>query len=183
MTDNPAYRGYEIGAWSYGNPTVLSWGEGTTLRVGKFCSFAEGVTIFLGGEHRTDWVTTYPFNPLFPAASQFKGHPMSRGDVVIGHDVWLGRGVTIRSGVRIGSGAVLGAGSMVTKNVDPYSIVAGNPAKAVRLRFTQEQIEELLRIAWWDWPLDRIQAAWPLLLSPDISGFIASARENSTPPG
>ncbi len=84
------YPDFKIGRCTYGRPEVLSWGEGTTLEVGAFCSIADGVKIFLGGEHRVDWVTTYPFNFLWERAYSFKGHPASKGDVIIGNDVWIG---------------------------------------------------------------------------------------------
>ena len=175
LKDHPACKGQDVGEHSYAGGTlrVQSWGEGSVLRVGKFCSFADGVTILLGGEHRTDWVTTYPFSALFENAQQFVGHPKSKGDVVIGNDVWIGMEAMILSGVKIGDGAVIGARSVVTRDVEPYAIVGGNPAKEIRKRFTEEQIQLLQRIAWWNWPIDQIQAAWPMLLSADIDTFIA----------
>ncbi len=92
-------KNYDIGDWTYGDPQVLSWGEGTTLKIGKFCSLAKDVTIMLGGEHRIDWVTTYPFNAIFQDATHIIGHPKSKGNVVIGNDVWVGKGALILSGV------------------------------------------------------------------------------------
>src|ERR1035437_8628156 len=85
-------RGYKIGDYTYGSPTVLHWGEAVTLEIGKFCSIADDVTIFLGGNHRIDWVTTYPFNVLpqyFPTGKDISGHPASKGDIIIGNDVWI----------------------------------------------------------------------------------------------
>jgi len=175
--DDPRYADFEIGNWTYGRPRVLSAAEGkATLRIGHFCSIAEGVTIMLGGNHRVDWITTYPFNVLFPEAARFKGHPHSKGDVVIGNDVWLGRGVLILSGVRIGDGAVVGAHSVVTHSVPAYAMAAGNPARVIRLRFAEEQIRELEGIAWWEWPIERIREAWPLLLSTDLDEFLRHHR-------
>lgn len=171
MRGRPEYARYEVGEWSYGNPRIEGWGEASTLRVGKFCSFAEGVTILLGGEHRTDWVTTYPFTRMLASARGFVGHPASRGDVVIGHDVWCGWSSTIMSGVQIGNGAVVGAHSVVTRDVPPYAVVVGNPAQLKRLRFPEAQVEKLLQIAWWDWPMDKIERALPLLLSQDLAAF------------
>lgn len=174
MTGNPLYSRYEIGEWSYGNPSVLSWGENSKLAIGKFCSIADEVVIMLGGEHRTDWVTTYPFSAIFADASCFSGHPKSKGDVVIGNDVWIGRHALILSGVEIGDGAVIGAHSVVAKDIPPYAIVVGNPARIIRLRFNVQQVEALRRIAWWNWSLEAIQQAWPLLLSGQIEAFIAT---------
>jgi acetyltransferase-like isoleucine patch superfamily enzyme len=172
LNQNENYQGYDIGDWTYGTPTVLSWGEGATLKIGRFCSIANGVEIMLGGEHRSDWITTYPFNVLCEQAHCFTGHPMSKGDVIIGNDVWIGNEASILSGVKIGDGAVIGAHSVVAKDIAPYSIVVGNPAKLHRLRFDEQVISELLRIAWWEWPFEKIEEAWPLLLSNRIDDFI-----------
>jgi acetyltransferase-like isoleucine patch superfamily enzyme len=172
MNQNKNYSAYEIGDWTYGNPVVRFRKTGATLKIGKFCAIASGVTILLGGEHRVDWATTYPFNVVFDEAKEFKGHPRTRGDVVIGNDVWIGQDVFIISGVVIGNGAVIGARSVVTKDVAPYSIAAGNPATLVRFRFSDSQIEALQKIAWWDWPWPEIMEALPLLLTSDIDAFI-----------
>ena len=176
-SQNKRLQEYQIGEWTYGDPTVLSWGEGATLRVGKFCSLAQGVTIYLGGEHRIDWVTTYPFSALFPAAKEFTGHPRSKGDVVIGNDVWVGTDAVILSGVTVGDGAAIGARSVVTKDVAPYEIAAGNPARHVKFRFDGATVSDLLQIAWWDWPQPKIEEAWPLLLSPDVNAFVSKYKE------
>jgi len=170
-----ALRRYDIGEYTYGFPKVLSWGEGATLRIGKFCSIAEGVVILLGGEHRIDWVTTYPFSVLFPEAGEFRGHPRTKGDVVIGNDVWIGQEATILSGVTIGNGAVIAARSVVSRPVPDYAIVGGNPARVVRYRFPEPQIRALQEIAWWNWPRERIVRYLPLLLSNQIDDFIEAA--------
>jgi virginiamycin A acetyltransferase len=176
MRDNPKYKGFEIGEWTYGDPLVLSWGQGTSLYVGKFCSIAAGTTIMLGGEHQVNWVTTYPFAELISGFGAEARQGSSKGDVVIENDVWIGLNALILSGVSIGNGAIVGAGSVVTKNVAPYSIVAGNPARHLRYRVPQDSIDKLQRIAWWTWPIDDIRRFAPLLLSGDIEGFIAAAR-------
>ncbi|WP_344824120.1 CatB-related O-acetyltransferase [Rurimicrobium arvi] len=111
--------------------------------------------IFLGGNHRVDWVSTYPFPALpgfFPEAAEITGHPSTKGDVVIGNDVWIGYAAIILSGVTIGDGAVIGAGSVVSKNVGPYEIWAGNPAVCIKKRFPEEIIARLLTEKWWDKP-------------------------------
>lgn len=177
------FHGLEVGEHSYGKPSVMWWGEDVKLRIGKFCSIADHVSLFLGGNHRTDWVTTYPFSafaPLWPEAAGIKGHPGTNGDIVIGNDVWLASGCTILSGVGIGDGAAIAARAVVTKDVPPYAIVAGNPAQIVRYRFDPQTIERLLRIRWWDWPNSRIRAAMPLMLSSDIGAFLALAERVST---
>lgn len=163
----------EYGKGSYGMPEVISFGEGAHLRVGKYCSIADNVKILLGGEHRVDWVTTYPFSFLWPkVAGHIPGHPKTKGDVIIGNDVWIGMGAFILSGVTIGDGAVVGANALVTKNVPPYAIVGGNPAKIIKYRFDEYTIQKLLKIAWWNWSEKKISAAMPLLLSDDIDMFI-----------
>lgn len=128
---NRQFPQYDIGKWSYGKLKILARREGASLKIGSFCSFSTEVKIFLGGEHRTDWVTTYPFNKLWKSAKTFTGHPSTKGDVIIGNDVWVGHAAVILSGVMIGDGAVVGANAVVTKNVPPYGIVAGNPARLI----------------------------------------------------
>jgi acetyltransferase-like isoleucine patch superfamily enzyme len=164
--------------YSYGikNIRVREWGEGADVKIGAFCSIADNVEIFLGGNHRTDWVTTYPFghihNDIFPWHGE--GHPTTKGDVVIGNDVWIGSGATILSGVNIGDGAVISAKSVVVKDVPAYGIVGGNPAKLLKMRFTEDQIERLLNNPWWDLPESRINELIPLLCSNDIEALIAA---------
>ncbi len=166
-----AYRHYAIGAHTYGSPRVLSWDETTSLAIGRYCSIARGVTIALGGEHRSDWVTTYPFGEFWPEAAGIEGHPRSRGDVVIGNDVWIGLDALILSGVTIGDGAVIGARAVVTKDVPPYAVVAGNPAQVVKYRFDDETIARLLAIRWWDWPEAKVREHLSALMSPDVAAF------------
>lgn len=161
-----------FGKWTYGLPKIHSWAGSAKLRVGAFCSIAEGVQIFLGGEHRSDWVTTYPFIDFWHAGRNIQGHPTSKGDVVIGNDVWIGQEAIILSGVQIGDGAVIGARSVVSKDVPPYGIVAGNPARLVRFRFDEKTIHQLTKVAWWNWDDARIERAIPFLSNSDISQFL-----------
>lgn len=171
------YPQYAIGRGSYGDLQVLEFGEGATLRVGAYCSFARGSQVFLGGGHRIDWVTTFPFSALNARFANIEGHPISRGDVSIGNDVWLGREAMVLSGVTIGHGAVIGARALVTRDVPPYAIVAGNPAVLIRHRFDPEIVRRLLAVAWWSWPIERIEAAMPLLLTSDIEAFLSAAED------
>lgn len=164
-----------IGDFTYGNPKVMDWDEGARLYIGKFCSIADEVTIFLGGEHRTDWASTYPFSALiseWPNAVSVEGHPKTKGDVIIGNDVWIGYGSTILSGVKIGNGAVIGAKSVVTKDVEPYSIVAGNPIKFIKNRFSNDSIEKLLKVEWWDWEIEKIKKNISLLCSNNLTSLL-----------
>lgn len=169
MADNPAYAKYRIGVGTYGNPVVMDWGS--QLAIGKYCSIAEGVTFLLGGNHRHDWITTYPFNTLWQGFSEIQGHPATKGDIVVGNDVWIGINSLILSGVRIGDGAVIGAGSIVTKDVPNYSIVAGNPARFIRLRFSEDIVKSLVKSAWWDLKEDEIRKLTPLLMDNTIDVF------------
>lgn len=174
---NKGYSEFKIGEWTYGSPKILFRGD-ANLIIGKFCSITEDTTIFLGGEHRIDWVTTYPFNILWKEAGSFYGHPHTKGDVIIGNDVWIGKSATILSGVIIGDGAVIGANSVVAKDVKPYEVVAGNPARHIKFRFNEKIINDLLHIAWWDWPKSHIQKALPLLLSANVEKFIKKYKNN-----
>lgn len=165
-----------FGRGTYGRPTILDWGEGAKLKIGQFCSISAGVQIFLGGEHRPDWVTTYPFNVLRSRWAGIAGHPRTKGDVVIGSDVWLGRECVILSGVTIGDGAVVGARALVTRSVAPYEMVGGNPARRIGFRFDDETIERLLRVAWWDFDDQTIDRLVPLLLSSEVHSFLDAAE-------
>jgi len=163
-----------MGCHSYGAPIVRWWGEPANLAIGKYCSIADGVEIFLGGNHRTDWITTFPFPVMraWPEAKRVTGHPSTRGDVSIGNDVWLGAGCAVLSGVRIGNGAVVACRAVVTRDVPAYAIVAGNPAKVVRMRFGADLVRRLEASAWWDWDPARIRQKLPLLLSDDVDRFL-----------
>lgn len=146
----------EVGKYTYGHDSinVMSWGSDSKLIIGAFCSIGDKVKVFLGGNHRTDWITTYPFTHLYQdvfKSEKKTNHPISNGDVVIGNDVWVGYESTIMSGIKIGDGAVIAANAVVTKDVDPYTIVGGNPAKIIRKRFDDNVIEDLLKLKWWEW--------------------------------
>lgn len=155
----------EVGDFTYGEAHVLGLIEGVKCKIGRFCSIAEGVNIFLGMEHRPDWNTTFPFNIFFPEYRYIKGHPHSKGDVIIGNDVWLGMDAKILSGVTIGDGAVIAANAVVTKDVEPYTIVGGNPAKKIKGRFPKDVVSKFMEMKWWDWPYEKIEKAIPLLQS------------------
>jgi acetyltransferase-like isoleucine patch superfamily enzyme len=173
----------EIGTHSYGTPSVhidrLPDGRttGRRLIIGPYCSIAGGVQVFLGRNHRVDWISTYPFRARWDMPGAYEdGHPASKGDVRIGADVWIGDGATIMSGVTIGPGAVIAATTTVTKDVRPYAIVGGNPAREIRRRFDDADVDFLLWLRWWDWPEETIRATVPLLCSESLNELRASTK-------
>ena len=175
-------RQIAVGAWTYGRPKVRFPESGAKLSIGRYGSIADGVEILLGGNHRTDWATTYPFpalGDLWPAAAGIDGSHSTRGDVAIGHDVWLGSQCMVLSGVTIGTGAVVAARAIVTRDVPPYAIVAGNPAKVLRLRFDEDRVAALLATRWWDLPHEAVEAVPPLLRSDRIEVLTAELERRA----
>lgn len=170
-----------IGPHSYANKglNVDWWGGDATLRIGNYCSIAEGAQFFLSNGHRTDWIASYPFaggDDFWLQGRRIDdGMVVKNGGVTVGSDVWIGNGVRILSGVTVGDGAMIGAGSVVTRDVPPYAFVAGNPASVIRYRFSDDQIVVLLRLAWWNWPEERIRRHLPLLCSSDIGDLARAA--------
>jgi len=142
---------------THGQTKILCFKQSETVVIGKFCSIASNVRIFGGGEHNINLISTYPLKKFFQSYG-VDPNVISKGPTIIGNDVWIGMNSIILSGVSIGDGAIIGAGSVVTKDVLPYAIVAGNPAKLIRHRFNEKQIEKLLQIQWWNWPLEKIIA-------------------------
>jgi len=169
-----------VGKYTYGTPTIHWGNSGATCSIGNFCSIAVGCNIYLGGNHRTDWVTTYPFGHkhtnIFTSFNG-AGHPSTKGNVIIGNDVWIGSNVTIMSGVTIGDGVVIANNSHVVKNIEPYTLVGGNPAKLIKYRFSKDQIDKLLTIKWWDWDDKKINEYIPLLCNTNIDTFIERALQ------
>lgn len=173
---------FDIGKYTYGSPDVYDFDDDTRLVIGRYCSISDRVSIILGGNHRLDWATTFPFSAFpddWPEAEQISGHPASKGDILIGNDVWIGLGAVILSGVTIGDGAVIGAGAVVSKDVYPYSIAAGNPAAEVGKRFSEKTINMLLAIKWWSWPEEKVRQYIPLLCSRDVEALISATREEN----
>ncbi|WP_301539625.1 CatB-related O-acetyltransferase [Paenibacillus sp. NEAU-GSW1] len=165
-----------IGPYTYGEPLVLAYGVSNIVVIGKFCSIANGVTIMLGGNHRYDWGTTYPFSAFMPEYSYIANVSRSNGNVIIGNDVWLGMGATIMSGVTIGDGACIATNAQVTKNVPPYAIVGGNPARVIKYRFPQHIIDRMMEIKWWEWEPQQIEQVIPLLMSENFPAVFRYAK-------
>lgn len=158
-----------IGEDTYSDGDITIEGDMSNVHIGNYCSIGKNLVIDAGFQHRTSWLSTYPFHNRYGIGKQ---NAFSKGDVNIGNDVWIGRNVTIMSGVTIGDGAVIGAGSIVVHSVRPYSIVAGAPIRELRLRFTEWQISELLKIKWWDWGREKVMNEVETLSSDNIVEFI-----------
>lgn len=165
-------RNVRIGRYSYGTPVVhFGEQEGTELVIGKFCSIGKNVHVYLGGNHRMDWITMYPFPAKFDWAKEYREYQVSKGDIKIGNDVWIGADAVILSGVTIGDGAVIGAETVVTKDIPPYAVAVGNPMRIVKYRFEEEKIAKLLEVKWWDWEIEEIEKNISSLLSDDVETF------------
>ncbi len=152
---------------------------GDRLIIGKFCMIASGAAFIMNGaNHLTEAISAYPFaifGNAWANAMEDKTYP-NKGDTHIGNDVWIGHQATIMAGVTIGDGAIIAAHSVVTKDVPPYTIVGGNPAKMIRKRFTDAQIEQLLELQWWNWEIEKITQHVHRLTSKDFDAFIAAVR-------
>lgn len=156
------------------NNVLFNYPEfGDRLIIGKFCSIASGATFIMGpANHRTSSVTTYPFHVFGGAWSERTPPHLSelpfKGDIVVGNDVWIGRESVIMPGVKIGDGAIVAAYAVVTRDVPPYGVVGGNPARLLKMRFDEEMIGLLLRLRWWDFEADALLEILPLLCCPDL---------------
>lgn len=151
------------------------------LVIGRFCALATGVRFLMNGaNHRMDGPSTFPF-PMLGGAWADHADLLSdlpaRGDTVVGHDVWLGNGATVMPGVRIGNGAIVAAGSVVTRDVPDYGVVGGDPARLIRLRYTEPDIARLLALAWWDWPAEHLAAHVRTLMAGSVDALEAAAPQ------
>jgi acetyltransferase-like isoleucine patch superfamily enzyme len=156
---------------------VYTSGYHTKLTIGKYCSVSWNVSFLLGVEHIPEFNTTYAFSRCVMAYKHIKNEK-TKGNIVIGNDVWIYSGVKILSGVNIGDGSVIGANSLVTKDVPKYAVYGGNPAKLIRMRFSDDIIKIFDEIKWWDWPLENINKAVPILQSTDIAALKRYYDEN-----
>ena len=151
--------------------------NGDKLIIGKFCMIASGVSFIMNGaNHLTDSISSYPFAIFgheWENAMVGKTYP-SKGDTIIGNDVWIGHNVTIMPGIQIGDGVILATNSTVTKNVEPYSIMGGNPAKLIKKRFSEQQIKWLLNTQWWNWDIEKITKNVHILTGKNIETLMKS---------
>lgn len=139
------------------------------LIINNFCSIGSGATFIMAGNqgHRHDWASTYPFHYM-PSFSGAEDGFQPKGDTVVGNDVWIGTEAMIMPGITIGDGAVVAARAVVCKDVPPYAMVGGNPAKIIKYRFSQPEIDMLLELKWWDWSDETINAHMDVICSNDI---------------
>jgi virginiamycin A acetyltransferase len=173
------------GAERFQSENVLYHYGPDRLIIGRFCALATGVRFIMGGaNHRMDGVSAFPF-PIFGGAwltaVDLLGGLPNRGDTVVGNDVWIGYDAVIAPGVRIGDGAIVASRSVVTKAVRPYAIVAGNPAVERRRRYSDDDIEKLLEIAWWDWPIEAITAEIRTLMAGSVDDVVAADKARNDP--
>lgn len=171
-----------VGRHTYGDVTIYVFpGTPTEVRIGSFCSIGGDVCVMAGGNHRTDWVTTFPLRARWGLPGAFEdGHPAPSMGVAIGSDVWIGDSALLLDGVTVGDGAVIGTRSVVTKDVPPYAIVAGSPAREIGSRFSEEQVTSLLAIRWWEWPDEVVRERVSDLCGGEIDAFIASYGEGES---
>lgn len=164
----------KVGKHTYGKIVVDTYeGSESKITIGKYCSISSDVRFINGGIHPVDWVSLYPFRIRWNQEGAYKdGMPTTKGPIHIMNDVWIGTGATILSGVTIGNGAIIMAGSIVSKDVPPFTIVGGIPARVIRPRFRSEEIEALQKIQWWEWEDTKIADNIELLSSPDLNEFI-----------
>jgi chloramphenicol O-acetyltransferase type B len=154
---------------------IFGCDETSPLEIGAFCSIAEETLFLCRANHPTHFVSTFPFEVHMTNSIAAYDDLVVNGPTKIGNDVWIGRRAIILPGITIGDGAVVGAGSIVTKDVAPYAVVAGNPARLIRNRFTDDQIASLLAIRWWEWSDEKIKAELPTFFG-SIDAFIAANR-------
>ena len=157
------------------NNILFNWPEfGDKLYIGKFCALASGVTFIMGSaNHRMSSISTYPFAVFGGVWAENTPPHLSqlpfKGDTVVGNDVWIGRESIIMPGVHIGDGAIIAAYSIVTKDVAPYTIVGGNPAKLIKPRFDEELTELLLTLRWWDFTPEQLVTFLPVLCDSNLA--------------
>ena len=153
---------------------------GDKLIIGKFCAIARDVKFIMNGaNHKTSGISTYPFQIFGSGWEKVMPEPGDlpyKGDTVIGNDVWIGFEALIMPGVKVGNGAIIAARSVVTADVPAWAVVGGNPARVIHSRFPADSIETLEKLAWWDWPVEKISRHLPLIVSGDVAALAAAAE-------
>ncbi len=152
-------------------------GAPETLHIGRFCQIAHGVRFITASANHRMGLSTYPF-PIFDPEKLdlYKDSFNDLPDTVIGHDCWIGHGAIILPGARLGNGVIVGAGAVAGGVVPDYAIVAGNPARVRRMRFDADRIAQMLKLAWWHWPLNQIEAALPQIMGGNVEALLRVAR-------
>ena len=172
---NDQYLIATLGEGSYIVDAKLAFNDyaKTHILIGRYSSLAHDLIFNIGINHNYHYASSYPFDDIdiWQDYCTFERGNCNYHQIIIGHDVWIGAGVTIMSGVRIGNGAVVGANATVAKDIPPYAIVVGNPARVIKYRFAEDVIAKLQAIKWWDWPVERIREALPLM--ENMEEFIA----------
>lgn len=181
----PAYIMATLGNMSYMTGTDFHYNlpQKTHVLIGNYCQIAHDTVIEIGQNHIFSGVSPYPFDQVLEEENIFAHRaPVNKQQLVIGHDVWIGSGVRIIKAVKIGNGAIVGSGSVVTKDVPPYAIVGGNPAKIIRYRFAPEIIEALDKIKWCYWPLETVKANRQYMENVEefIARFVDKSGEHRT---
>lgn len=165
-----------VGAYTYFHQDITFglFRADDVITIGRFCSIARSTIIFGGGNHYAQRATTYPFH-VFGAHGDADWQIAQDADVEpapathIGNDVWIGEGCRVMPGARVGHGAILASGAVVARNIRPYAIVGGNPAREIRRRFSDSDVERLLALAWWDWPIEKVLANLDLLMQSPVA--------------
>lgn len=168
-----------IGSYTYGHQNIREVFKDeftdVSLTIGKFCSIASNISVYCGnGFHDSKNVSTYPFGYVYSDIINSKkiNKGKTNGNIIIGNDVWIGDNVTIMSGCKIGDASIIATNSHIVSDVPPYAIFGGNPGKLIKYRFTEEVIENLLKIRWWDWEIEKIKENIHLLNCDNINKFI-----------
>jgi acetyltransferase-like isoleucine patch superfamily enzyme len=173
----PPLPGVEIGRHTYGltKESFFVPHENVPVRIGSFCSIGPDVLFICAAEHRVDTATTFPIQFANGKIRNANG-TAGKGPITVGHDVWIGARCIVLSGVTIGNGAVLGAGSIVTRDIPPYAIAVGNPARTIRYRFAPDVIRRLQSLEWWNWSDDLIGERVELLTATDVDRFLSTVE-------
>lgn len=169
---------FEAGTRTYwfGDADFVAWKHSDSISIGAYCSIASGAVLIAGGNHLVGSVSTYPFS-MIDRWKDWNAEPQREQHLVVGNDVWIGSHAMVVGDVTIGDGAVIGAGAVVVRDVPPYAVALGVPARVVRYRFPPEDIETLRALRWWEWPEEAVLEAEPHLRGESVDGLVAFAEE------